>query len=502
MNRDLRAVLHEFTDVEERAAAAAAPDPAAEARALASRVRRRRATRAGGALGGAAAAVLVGAIAVQGLTGPAPTPPSETATPTPSPTRGTTPEPTTEPEPTSAPEPTEPAGPRVLGGVTEHPMLPVGAQPLVEGQLEAAGEGWSLVTYYDYAGSRDDDIPEALYLAGPGGELFEVPTPVELVDWEYAGDTVPPPTIDDWLAGTTLVLTSTYRWEGEGSPYDQDPEGAMISTIEVVDVLTGEVRTRVEQSTADGESLSRVRFAQDGTGELIATSWVTAEPGVERIRLDRLGPDGLAVRSATVLGSSLVGTSPDGSRAAFSDSTGVTVVALDTLREVARIPWPAEPAPDLQWCRPHWVDDETLMLVCTDPQGEPGVDAIWTADARGGAPRAVGRFPSAVWTGFDGRLMTQGSCGWELPSAFLAVAPGGAQQALPAIEPQACGTWGRFAHAGGRMVIAGGPADEYRVTGLYSVDPVAGTADVLVEIPADAAPSVDVVAVTHGHHPW
>ncbi|MFS0700461.1 hypothetical protein AB6N24_10855 [Cellulomonas sp. 179-A 4D5 NHS] len=159
MTRDLRSVLDEFADAEGRVLARSAPDPRTEARRVRALARRRRAVRVTGAVGGAAAAaVLVGVLAAQGLTSPAPVRPVE------QPTQGAR----TTPAARSTPTPT----PTVLVQATPTPTAPSVSPPPAPDVL------WPTA------------VPENEVMYGEGGPWWAV--------WlEVGGETDAPPPDDE-----------------------------------------------------------------------------------------------------------------------------------------------------------------------------------------------------------------------------------------------------------------------------------------------------------------
>lgn len=292
------------------------------------------------------------------------------------------------PPPSLVEEPTAPATPRVLGPVTEGPGLPA-ASPLLEGMLENAGPGWSLLQLDVDADA--DGRRSVYYLTDPQGALYEVPTPLVQASW------YDDPTLVGWLPGTRLVLTS-WSWGRE---------------LAVVDVLTGERFLSIPSGVQGHTSVSAsAEFVDDGTTDVLVT-WVwyegpSAEPGGRTVRL---GIDGTERATMDLDGRGPLGVnqpvlSDDGTRLAFRGPEGLRVVDAADFAEVAVVPGPY-PA-DAPACRPdRWLGDADLLVTCTvDPHGYDG--RLWIAPVDGGeSTRLESEAVGSVWAVGDALVLVQ-----------------------------------------------------------------------------------------------
>lgn len=268
----------------------------------------------------------------------------------------------TEPSPSATPD-----EPQALGDVTEHSLLPA-AEPLLEGMLEAAGPGWSLVQY----ASEAIDGDSLVYLVDPEGALYEVPDSDEL-DGRLL----------EWLPGTTLALFSTGRYANQST---------------VVDLVTRQQYVTVHESLAeDRETYGQLAFVGDGTTDLVAnwSKWDEIGRRQQFVRTVRLGLDGTERASAPAYAEPTIGASglvlsPDGSRMAVDDRAGLRVVATDGLSDVARIPSPN--GADGGCAVRAWLTDELLAVACASATG-PGMTVaaeLWLAPADGGEATFLG----------------------------------------------------------------------------------------------------------------
>lgn len=323
MSRDLRSLLHESVDAVGRQHDATAAPVERDAALLWSRIARRRAWRAGGAALGVAAATATVAVGLTVLPhDPEPPAPPATTEAAPSPT----PPPSREPRPTPTPsaEPT-PTGPALLH---EHPMLPP-AVPLTAEALTATDDRWRMVVYREREGVADP-VPTVAYLADPDGTLHEIPA---------AG---PFGSLMGWLPGTPLVLQTT-----------RDPSGT--STVEVLDLLTGEV---VGTPPPDAWP----HFVGDGTTDLVARG-----PGGGLVRFDVTGREVARTPARTdwhevgLLASDPL--SPDRSTAAVATTTGVVLHDARTLAPTATVAYPYPPE-ERSCSASLWLDDRTLVAQC------------------------------------------------------------------------------------------------------------------------------------------
>lgn len=422
-------------------------------------VRARRARPAGWAraiTGAAAVVVMIGAATACGLT------PSE---PTPAATSVKSSDPTKEPA--------------VLGEVTKDPLLPA-AEPLREGMLEAAGPGWSLVTYYDesaYVGT--EAYPTVLYLASPEGALYEVPTPVKLLDTfeEGASASYGSPAIVDWLAGSSLVLVA--RSTDSPEVYDYS----------VVDLLTGETVSKLETPPPSNNLYAHPSFVGDGTSDLIVFWEDSGGDGptskVERIYRTR--SDGTVIADLGGFEASQpipVLVSPDRTRMALFGVDRSWVVDLRDLTEVASLVTPHPDAPEA--CTGGaWLGDDVIFL-CPTPtdDGSTKNSDIWAAGLDGSLRQLASKVLADPWEALavGGRIVlskqpddvwSQGPYSWS-----FAVSADGTLTPLPA---PGVDTKGATVVAEGRVFIhIGGSAVDQGPSSLVSVDPFTGDQKVIL----------------------
>lgn len=390
MSTPLRALLHDLSDDETRAAAT--HDATEIGDRLRTQVRRRRTRRyvgTGGAVAAAAAAVLAASV----LTSPAPTVPAE---PSPSVTV-TTPAPT----PTPTPTPTATAAARVpLGPVTAHPDLPA-AEALAAGDLEATTDEWQLALVQPSDGV-EDPAPTVLYLLGPQGQRYEVPAPIS---WDGL-------LLDGWLPGTTLMVVAA----SDGAP--ELPKS--VAPWRVVDMLTGDVLTTVDPDP-DPWTAQAVHLLRDGSRDvLVTTSRWTGSPGsvvtsAERrtltgavvTQMDPLATDSSWSDDATV--------SSDGEWVllATGPTTHIRSTRDLTVEAPAQTPYPEAP----ERCHAgSWLGGADLVVEClpdrpwidrfaAQPTPAPGesVEGLyedrvetWVVPVAGGAPTLLGTGVAAL----------------------------------------------------------------------------------------------------------
>lgn len=415
----------------------ARPPVPAERRAsvLGGRIRRRRALRLA-AVGGAATlavALTVGAAVAVGQIERAPA--------------GALPEQPGPSDPASSPSASD--EPQPLGDVTEHSLLP-DAEPLLEGMLEAAGPGWSLVQYSTEA----LDGGSLVYLVDPEGALYEVPDSEEL-----------PGRLAGWLPGSTLAMFSTGRYAGEST---------------VVDLVTRQRYVTVHESLAeDRDAFGDVAFIGDGTTDLVARWAKWDDGGVRRqvVSTVRLGLDGAergSVPTYTEAGDATPGIvlSPDGTRMAVGDRAGLRVVATDGLTDAGTL---RSPYRDGDRCGVgEWLTDELVTLACRSHEGEGNVDELWLAPADGGEATFLGdvMWPDAWLVGGMTVVRTYDDDG---PVLYRARGEGNLTR-LDAELP-----WVVSGSAGGR-VFGHSPQYEARYWDdeLVSVDPFTGDRRVLL----------------------
>lgn len=276
------------------------------------------------------------------------------------------------------PEATQSPEPQALGPVTVDPLLPA-AEPLLEGMLEAAGPGWSIVQY------RNEAVSGCIfYLVSPEGDRYEIPTPLAGVDRSVGG-------LHDWLRGSRLVLLG--RNTRDGAEFD------------VVDILTGDRYFTLHWGLADepgGWYYLTAEFAEDGSTDLLA-SWRgnAYEPPSQVALTVRLTVDGQEVARipeyrGTDSSNSSWALSPDGTQLALNEYGRLHVVRAADFAEVAAIttPYPDHPGDCQvgQW----WSPDEVLLR-CS---GADGVgQEVWIAPVGGGAPAelASSQYWLEVW---------------------------------------------------------------------------------------------------------
>ncbi len=302
------------------------------------------------------------------------------------------------PPPTVVEEPSAPATPRVLGNVTVAEGLPP-AQPLVEGMLEAADTGWSLVQL-DAVAVEDRTF---FYLMDPESTLFEVPTPFSGASW------IRDPELVDWLPGTRLVLM---RWS-----YQHEAA--------VVDILTGE-RILTVPFGLQGHEYAQFNgtFVKDGTTDLVVSwDWSTPAGGPSGERVVRLGLDGIERAAIDVSPpfDEYVGPllSDDGTRLAVAGDPGVRILDADDFSQVGTIQLPDGRASSD--CGPvHWLGADAVLLGCDSPASTTFALDLWAApvDGAGLAQVAADVFGS-VWAAGDGLVLVEavelpdtGESGW------------------------------------------------------------------------------------------
>lgn len=448
MSEKLRGLLHELSDHETRVAATADTDAVADA--LRAQVRRHRTRRYAG-VGAAAAAVAAGVVAVSTLTTSAPPIPAE---PDPTPTVTVSPGPGPTPEPTAAP--------RVpLGEVTVHPALPT-AEGLAAGDLEASTSDWTLTLVE--AITEDDPPPRVLYLLGPEGQRYEVPTPVS---WEGRY-------LDDWLPGTTLVLVG----DDAGAPELSRAAAPWV----LLDVLTGEVLTTITVPEPDsGQVLPTVDFVGDGTHDvLLASVEPTDAPGRVIHHARRLAPDGTVVTEmepSTFEGGfdAPATVSPDGAWVLLRTWLGVEVRSTSDLSADAPGALPHTEAPER--CAPgSWLGGSELAVLC-NPDGRWDVSAetveTWAVDLAGGAPTllATGPRTDAQWRVGQQVIGSHSRLEGDSWAELLRLSPG-------PVEPVAItGFEGSVRHvSGGRLWVDVRDGDDLD---LVAVDPRTGATQLL-----------------------
>lgn len=282
-------------------------------------------------------------------------------------------------------EPTTPATPQVLGPVSDVAGLPA-AEPLLEGMIEGAGPGWSLVQL-EVEGVEETTF---LYLKDPDGVLYEIPTPLAERTWWRDG------LIVEWLPGTRLVLVQWWRQE----------------EFAVMDVLTGERLLTVPNALEGHAHAGRsVTFVGDGTTDLLAW-WAWQDEGgadAQGSRMVRLALDGSERATAerelpTNRWYFEAIISPDGTRAVFDDPGASSIVATADLGEVGSVPSPV--AADRGWCAPErWLGDEALLLDCYRSDG--GDRELWIADVGSGETTRLGNGDGTAWAVGDGLVLVR-----------------------------------------------------------------------------------------------
>lgn len=284
-----------------------------------------------------------------------------------------------DPPPAVVEEPTAPATPRALGPVSQAPGLPP-AEPLLEGMLEAAGQGWALVQVE--ASEVEDAV--FVYLMDPAGTLYEVPTPLGAQTWSGGL------WIEDWLQGTSLVTASEPR------------SGDSV----VVDLLTGQrfltIPSRIEGFSAASRA---VAFVGDGTTDVIA-SWTAYDGDDDRVgHTVRLGLDGVerdVVEHPFARGGytePLI--SDDRERLVLSDAAGPRIVGTADFDDAATVPLPYAPE-DAECAATRWLGDDALLLSCVLNDGVYTNEA-WIAPVSGGEPvRLAEGYGVTAWAAGDG----------------------------------------------------------------------------------------------------
>lgn len=419
--------------------------------------------------GAAAVVVMIGAATGCGLTGSEPTPAAT---------------------PVQSSEPTE--QPAVLGTVTEHPLLPA-AEPLREGMLEAAGPGWSLVTYDDASADGGTEAhPTVLYLASPQGALYEVPTSVELLaTWEDVGGSASWPAIDDWLAGSSLVLV------------ERATDLPEVSNYAVVDLLTGETLSELAAPTG---LFADASFVGDGTSDLIVV-WEGpgGDPTTHVERIYRTRSDGTVTADLGGFEGSQaipVVVSPDRTRMALFSVDRSWVVDLRDLTDVAALTMPHPDAPDA--CTGGgWLGDD-VVIICPRPtdDGSIGSVDVWSAGPDGSLRQLASEVPAAPWEALvvGGRIVlreqpgdgwSQGGDGWS-----FALSADGKLTSLPA--PGLDTRTGETVVADGRVFIhLYGSEVDRGPESLVSIDPFTGDRSVILA-PVDSRTGLGVVTLSDG----
>ena len=442
--------------------AAASPPIDSDPGTLVARVRRRRLLRLS-VVGAATVAILgLGVATVYGLgridpsADPAPPPaPADAADVVPAP----------------APEP------EILGPVTVAPLLPE-VLPLRAGMLEAAGPGWSLVQYENEAVAGG-----LIYLVGPGGERYEVPTPL-------AGPGAQGGRLREWLPGTTLVLVR--QWRGAGEETD------------VVDLLTGERLLTVHHSLAGEhpeEYWATIAFVGDGsTDVLVSFSHYVNEPPTAVALTARLGLDGRELAALEdYRGGNVDGTdhtlSPDGTRFALHRDGGLEVLSTSDFAVVSRLasPYPNRPA-DCGVRR--WAGPDQLLLTCrgpeTDEWGNRTHLEVWVAPADGGPPVRIASMAGWLQEAWQaGDQVVIGT--WDDDGAVSQVVrPDGTLDPLPG------GAFATITASAGGVIYAWDEEFEgyWADQALVAIDPATGAVDELFGAHGDYDRIVAVV--THG----
>lgn len=283
-----------------------------------------------------------------------------------------------DPLPAVVEEPTTPATPRPLGPVSQAPGLPP-AEPLLEGMLEAAGPGWTLVQME----AREVEDATFLYLMDPDGTLFEVPTPLTERTWFLDRE------IEDWLEGTSLVVASDWR------------SGDSV----VMDLLTGQrfltVPARIEGHAAGSHA---VAFVGDGTTDVIA-SWQAYDQDERSIgHTVRLGLDGVEREVAQYPLANGTYVEPlisgDRERLVLGDAAGPRVVRTADFGDATAVPLPYA-SDDADCAAIRWLADDALVLNCLLNDGTY-TDEVWIAPVSGGAPvRLAEGFGATAWAAGD-----------------------------------------------------------------------------------------------------
>lgn len=282
----------------------------------------------------------------------------------------------------------------MLGDVTVAEGLPP-AEPLVEGMLEAADAGWSLVQLD--AVTVDDRT--FFYLVDPEGTLFEVPSPLSATSW------IRDPDLVDWLPGTRLVLM---RWSFQH-------EAA------VVDLLTGE-RVLTVPSGLQGHEYAHFNgtFVKDGTTDvMVSWDWSTPGAGPSGERVARLGLDGVE-RATSDVAPPPFGEYPGpllsdgGRRLAVTGEPGVRILDARDLSQVGTIQLPEGRVSSE--CGPvHWLGADAVLLGCDSPVSDTFALDLWVAPVDGGELVQVAADVSgSVWATEDGLVLVDDG---EVPNA-------------------------------------------------------------------------------------
>ncbi len=416
---DFADLLRGYAAQHERAAAAHAPDVAGEVLALAGRVRRRRLARTSAAVAVGAAAVLVGSVAVWGVTRPDP------VVPAPQPTQSTVaPSPTEEPAPPTT-DPTAPPEPTVPEGLTVHPLLPK-VQPMKADLWSQTDDGWTLGRYRaarDEADGSRVESPTVLYLVAPDGTTYEVPVPESMRRYDGREATW---TLRDWLPGQSRVVVTLYDPMKEVS--DDAPTARLVVDLATGEELVAYDRFRDHVLLLPGGRTFVVRDREDG----LRLAQVHDRDGVH---LAEIGPfDGAPVVSGWAW-SGGVGVDPSRTQLLVATSEGMSAFELPALRQLAI---PAAPAPAQAPCGPYsWLEQGRLVVRCADG----GVDAagflssqLFVLNLGDGSSRrltdAEGQDESEVTSVWQvgsqvvvGRAVNDGDCGRDL----ALVSPDGTQ---------------------------------------------------------------------------
>ena len=353
MTRDLHDLLSDALTQSTGALAGTADDSDRVAH-LRTAVRRRRATRATvRSTSVACVAVVVGAVGW--LVAPRLDDPAPAHTPSPS---VSTANPTPTATPTPTPSPTVAPATVVLPGL---PPMPA-ATP---GLLASTSPGWVLFRYAGPVPASAGDGPEdgvppqtvnALVLASPEGERFHV------VDLAPGTDIA----IDRWVAGSTTADVTA--WSGENRAWG------------TVDLITGEVATIPTDTTASTVGWTRA-------GERVTVTGTVGDGLRTVVVIDRTGATRSIGAEAGVQDASDVAVDPSGRQVLLHDRTEPAVaLVVDLLTDGSRAvgQWPSSPAPCFVV---SWIDDEDVLVRCTDGIDRP---TFWRVDT---SPAGAGPVP-------------------------------------------------------------------------------------------------------------
>lgn len=357
----LRAYVAEQSD---RAEARATVDPGVQVRLVAGRARRRRAARAGAIAGAAAVVVLAAAAGVVAVTRPDPLPPVESPTPV------VSPRPTPSPAPTPSPTETAEAD-AVEGSVTVHPYLPP-VEALPAGLLAQTTPDWLLLQYRAWGPDGEDASPTVLYLRDPGGRLYEVPVPAEVLALDYWWPA-------DWTPGTSRLLVAAY--------VDADDT---VGTFEV-DLAGGAV------TPAPTSTNARVLLAGDGYLEVVEDGGRTTVRALDASGAVQgsVGPFAPVELRATDLTSLGWAVNPSHTRLLVDAADGLRL--YDVTAGLRELPTTAvhRPGPPDGWCSAEaWLDDDRFTLACNqwfalEGGGEGLADEIHVVDLAAGSSTLV-----------------------------------------------------------------------------------------------------------------